>query len=397
MPPTAVVSRRGVDRLRSGHPWIYRSDVVAAEAAPGDLVRVVTERDRRLGWALWSSSSQIALRVMAVDGATRDGGFRDDRALFADRLRAAIEYRTALAIDATARRLVNAEADRLPALIVDAYGDSSGEYLVVQTLCQGTDRRLGLITELLVDLVHPRGILARNDPKVRRLEGLGEQVEVLYGDIPVYIEAREGTIRYHVDVRHGQKTGLFLDQRENHQAAARYARGRALDGFTYNGGFALAMAPHCDSVLALDSSAAAVTAAREQARLNGLTNLDVREGNVFDELRELDVSGQHFDTIVLDPPAFAKNKTSVERALAGYKEINLRALKLLAPGGHLLTCSCSYHVDEALFLAVLEHAAVDAHAAVALVEKRLQASDHPILLGVPETSYLKCLVLRKLA
>ena len=386
MTPTAVISRRGADRIRGGHPWVYRSDVLEAEAEPGDLVRVVSERDRRVGWALWSSASQIALRFLSTEEVV------DERQLFRDRIAQAIAYRASLDVDATACRLVHAEADRLPGLIVDRYGD----WLVVQTLSQGSDRRIDLLTELLVELAHPRGILARNDPKVRRLEGLDERVDVVYGDVPERIEIREGAVRYQVDPRHGQKTGLFLDQRENHVATARHARGRALDGFTYNGGFALAMAPHCDSVLALDSSVQAAAATRENAAANGLANIEVREANVFDELRELEIAGERFDTIVLDPPAFAKNRASVERAAAGYKEINLRALKLLVAGGMLITCSCSYNVDETLFVEIVAAAAADARATVSIVEKRMQARDHPVLLNVPETSYLKCLILRKL-
>ena len=217
------------------------------------------------------------------------------------------------------------------------------------------------------------------------------------GDVPETVEVREGPVTYAVDVRHGQKTGLFLDQRENHDAAARYARGRGLDAFTYNGGFALRLAERCDAVVALDSSAPAVTATLANARRNGLMHVAAREANVFDELRELEIARERFDTIVLDPPAFAKTKSAVERAAAGYKEINLRALKLLSPGGCLITCSCSYHVDEGLFHDILEQAAIDAHATVSLVEKRMQSRDHPVLLTVPETHYLKCFVLRKLA
>lgn len=391
--PTVVISRRGAERVHAGHPWIYRSDVGTTDAAAGDLVRVVSDRKRPMGWAFWSSTSQIALRMIQGPPGPHGPQGPDERALIAARLTAAIAYRTSLAIDATAWRVVNAEADCLPGLIVDRYGD----YLVIQTLCQATDRRLALIAELLVELVRPRGILARNDPKVRRLEGLEELVEVVYGDVPAEIEVTAGRVRHRVDLRHGQKTGLFLDQRENHQAAAGYAHGRALDAFCYQGGFALALAPRAESVLALDSSAPAIAGLAAAARLNGLVNIDAREVNVFDELRELEVSGERFDTIVLDPPAFAKNKAAVARALAGYKEINLRALKLLRTGGHLVTCSCSYNVDEALFLEVIDAAAVDARATVALVEKRLQARDHPVLIGVPETHYLKCLVLRKLS
>jgi 23S rRNA (cytosine1962-C5)-methyltransferase len=357
------------------------------EAAPGDLVRVVGERDRRLGFAFWSSTSQIALRSVGTEPVA------DERAFFRQRLVAAIDYRGSMAIDGDVCRLVHGEADRLPGLVVDRYADC----LVIQTLSQGTDRRIALLTELLVELAQPRGILARNDVKVRRLEGLDERVEVRYGDVPDRLEVREGGIRFAVDLRLGQKTGLFLDQRENHEAAAQYARGRALDAFTYNGGFALPMARRCDSVLALDSSAQALALTRENATLNGISNLELREANVFDELRELEISGDRFDTIVLDPPAFAKNRAALERAVAGYKEINLRALKLLTVRGHLITCSCSYHVTESLFVEIVSEAARDAHATVSLVEKRLQARDHPVLLNVPETYYLKCLVVRKLA
>jgi 23S rRNA (cytosine1962-C5)-methyltransferase len=385
-----VVSGRGVDRLRAGHPWIYQSDVRDADAAPGDLVAVATERGRPLGWAFWSSTSQIALRFV---GADLDPA--DEAAWLDARLAQAIAARDALAIDASAWRVVNAESDRLPGLIVDRYGDDSGVYLVVQTLCQGTDRRIGDIVRLLTARLAPRGILARNDPKVRRLEGLDQRVDVLAGEVPEMVTVREGGIAIRTNLREGQKTGLFLDQRENHQAAAGYARGRALDAFTYHGGFALAMAGRAPHVLAIDSSAAAVEATRANAARNGLTNVEVREANVFDELRELEIAGAAFETIVLDPPAFAKNRAAVARAVAGYKEINLRAIKLLTPGGHLVTCSCSYHVGETRLLDVVAAAARDAHATLALVEKRMQSRDHPVLLGVPETHYLTCLILRR--
>jgi 23S rRNA (cytosine1962-C5)-methyltransferase len=386
----AVISRRGVERVRAGHPWVYRSDVVSSAGRPGDLVQVLTERDKPVGWAFWSEASQISLRMLAGPSA---GERLDERQVFADRLRQAIDYRASLGIDGTACRLVHGEADRLPALIVDKYAD----WLVLQTLSQGMDRRIGVIVDLLVELVRPRGILARNDPKVRRLEGLAERIDVVFGDVPETVEVTEGRIRHAVDLRHGQKTGLFLDQQENHAAAARYARGRALDGFSYLGGFALQMASRCDSVLALESSAAAAAAIRQAAERNAIANLDVREANVFDELRELEISGERFQTIVLDPPAFARNRAAVDRAVAGYKEINLRAMKLLDPGGHLVTCSCSYNVSEALFHAILEEAASDARVTISLVEKRMQSRDHPVLVSVPETHYLKCFILRKVA
>lgn len=380
-----MIAARGAERWRAGHPWIYRSDVLKVDADPGDLVEVRSERGRPLGYAFFSSSSQITLRMLG-DGPA------DEREFFRERLQAAIAYRQRVAAGASAYRLVNGEADRLPSLIVDRYGD----VLVIQTLSQGTDARLALFVDLLQELVSPSGILARNDPKVRGLEGLPSVVEVRAGDVPELIDVSEGTVHYQVDVRHGQKTGLFLDQRENHLAAGAYASGRGLDAFSYHGGFALQMAQRCDSVVALDGSEPAVAALAANAARNGLTNVEARVANVFDELRELEIAKARFDTIVLDPPAFAKTKASLPKALGGYKEINLRALKLLRPGGMLITCTCSYHVSEPLFLEVLERAAADALAPVVLVEKRLQARDHPVLLGVPETAYLKCLVLRRL-
>jgi 23S rRNA (cytosine1962-C5)-methyltransferase len=351
----------------------------------GDTVVMLGPRDRRLGEALYSDRSQIALRVL-----TR-GDQVADAALWRSRLETALRFRERLEIDATAFRIVHGEADLLPSLVVDRYGD----WLVLQALSQGMDRNMPAVTAMLVDLLAPRGILARNDPKVRQLEGLDQRVELLYGEVPDTIEVREHGVTYEVDPRHGQKTGLFLDQRENRSAAARYARGRVLDAFSYNGGFALALAPHADEVLALDISADAVRRIGRNAEANGIRNVTAREVNVFDELRHFERTGERFDTIVLDPPAFAKNKASVPKALSGYKDINLRALRILNPGGTLITCSCSYNVDEALFLDVLHDAAIDARAAVTLLEKRMQARDHPVLMGVPETYYLKCMVLRR--
>jgi 23S rRNA (cytosine1962-C5)-methyltransferase len=280
----------------------------------------------------------------------------------------------------------------MPSLIVDRYGD----YLVIQTLSQGTDRLLPEITQLLVDMLGPKGVLARNDPRVRELEGLERRVEVVHGAVPDSIEVRDGRIVYLADLYAGQKTGLFLDQRENRAAAAQYAHGRLLDAFSYHGGFALTLAPGCDQVLAVDISEDAVARIRENALRNGLARLEARAMNVFDELRELERRDERFDTIVLDPPAFAKSKSALPKALAGYKEINLRALKILRRGGFLITCTCSYHVSEAAFAEVIAAAAIDAHADVTVVEKRMQARDHPVLMTVPETYYLKCFILRKL-
>jgi 23S rRNA (cytosine1962-C5)-methyltransferase len=384
---TATLTNRGADRLRSGHPWVYRSDLRDIRAGAGDLVRVLDPRGRRVGEALYSDRSQIALRMLAR------GDVDVGPALWRERIEQAVRFRASLGIDATAYRLVHGEADLLPSLIVDRYAD----LLVVQTLSQGMDIRLPELVPLLVDVCSPRGILARNDVKVRMLEGLPQSVEVLHGEIPESVAVTEGGVHYDVDLRRGQKTGLFLDQRENRQAARAYASGRLLDCFTYIGGFALALAPRCSSVLALDISEEAVARVRDNAARNGIANVEARAANVFDELRELDRAGERFDTIVLDPPAFAKNKVAIPKALSGYKEINLRALKLLRPEGVLVTCTCSYHVDEATFGEVVFGAALDAGATVTVVEKRMQGRDHPVLLGAPETYYLKCFILRRLA
>ena len=384
---TSHVSNRAAERIRNGHPWIYKSDVVRVDAEPGSMVAVLDHRERPLGYALYSSRSEIALRMFSRGPAV------PDLETWRTRLRQAFEFRQRLAIDATAYRLVHGEADLLPGLVVDRYGD----YLVVQALAQATDRLLPDLTRLLIELEAPAGILARNDPRVRLLEGLEQRVDVLHGSVPDTIEITEGSVTYQVDPYHGQKTGLFLDQRENRVAAAQYARGRLLDAFSYNGGFALALAPRCDEVIAVDISETAVERIRENARRNGIARVQARAMNVFDELRELERRGEQFDTIVLDPPAFAKNRASIPKALSGYKEINLRALKLLPPGGFLITCSCSYNVSESAFAEVIAQAAIDARAEVAVVEKRMQARDHPVLMTVPETFYLKCFILRKIA
>lgn len=385
MEPTVTISGRGEERVRLGHLWVYRADVHEATAAPGDLVRVLGPRGRVVGRALYSDRSQITLRFIAV------GDEPAGLPLVRDRLERAIAFRASLGIQATAYRLVHADGDLLPSLIVDRYGD----HLVVQALSQGMDRLLPEVTRTLVELVGPAGILARNDARVRSLEGLEQRVELLHGVVPETIDVHESGVVYRADPWKGQKTGLFLDQRENRDAGAAYARGRMLDAFSYNGGFALRMGRNCSEVVALDTSEEAVARIGENAARNGMPHVTARTANVFDELRRLERSGERFDTIVLDPPAFAKNKGAVERALAGYKEINLRALLLLSPGGTLLTCSCSYNVDEATFGQTVYEAAVDAACRVTVVEKRMQGRDHPVLLGVPETYYLKCFILRR--
>ena len=384
--PTVAISGRGEERIRSGHLWIYRSDVTSVRAAGGDTVVVQGPHGRRLGHALFSDRSQIALRMLATDDRPAD------LSLWRDRLQAAVRFRDGLHIDATACRLVHGEGDLLPSFIVDRYGDC----LVVQALSQGVDRLLPDLTRLLVEELRPRGILARNDSRVRALEGLPTSVEALHGEVPKSVIVREADVEYDVDLWQGQKTGLFLDQRENRDAAATYAHGRLLDCFSYHGAFALRLGKRCTEVTAVDISEDAVQRIRANAARNGMA-IEARAANVFDELRRLEREGERFDTIVLDPPAFAKNRASVDRALAGYKEINLRALKLLSPGGLLVTCSCSYHVDEAMLGQVVYEAAQDARAPVSVVEKRMQSRDHPVLLGVPETYYLKCFILRRLA
>jgi 23S rRNA (cytosine1962-C5)-methyltransferase len=383
--PSVVVSAKGEQRVRGGHPWIYRADVVDVDASAGDTVAVIGPRQRLLGHALFSDRSQIPLRMLTRGDAP--AGLD----LWRTRLANALRFRESLALDATAYRIVHGEADLLPSLVIDRYAD----YLVVQALSQGVDRLLPDITRLLEELAAPAGILARNDPRVRTLEGLEQKVEVLHGTIPHAVVVREGPVEYEVDLWKGQKTGLFLDQRENRDAAARYARGRLLDCFSYNGGFALRLARHCPQAEAIDISADAVARIQANAVRNNVPHLTAREANVFDELRRLEKAGARYDTIVLDPPAFAKNKASIPNALAGYKEINLRAMRLLSPGGYLITCSCSYNVNEAMFAEMVHEASIDSHTPVTMVEKRMQGRDHPVLVGVPETYYLKCLILRR--
>jgi 23S rRNA (cytosine1962-C5)-methyltransferase len=381
-----VVSRKGQARIERGHPWVFRSDVLEdGGASPGAVVRVADVRGTPLGFAFWSSRSEIRLRMIEQGETLAEGFLRD-------RIERALRWRETVAAGAQAYRVVHGEGDGLPSLVVDRYGD----YLSVQTLSQGTERAKPELVTALVDLLKPKGIVERNDPRVRTLEGLEQTVSVLHGEVPDAVEVAEGDVRFRVDLRQGQKTGLFLDQRENHLAARQYARGRVLDCFTYDGGFALQVARHADEVTAVDLSAESLERVKANASLNGLGNVTPRDANVFDLLKELDQRGERFDTVILDPPAFAKSKDAVGKAARGYKEINLRALRILKPAGCLVTCSCSYHIHEEDLEAILADAAVDARATVTVVEKRRQARDHPVVLGVPETLYLKCFVLRKL-
>ena len=383
---TVVISSRGVERLRSGHLWVYRSDVRTAAAEAGAIVRISDERGRFHGRAFYSDKSQIAVRLLTHDDRPVD------RAFFTERLRRAADYRHVAVENTEAYRVVYGEADQLPSLIVDRYGDC----LVLQTLSQATERYKSLFVEILVELFSPKGILERNDPKVRLLEGLEQRVAILHGEIPQEILAKENGVTFVYDLQKGQKTGSFLDQRENHWAARRYASGEVLDCFSYQGGFALTIADKCEHVEGIDMAPAAVEAARRNQNVNSISNVTFREGNSFDLLKEYDEVGRRFQMVILDPPAFAKNRDSIQAAHRGYKEINLRAMKILQPGGYLLTCSCSYHITEALFLQILAEAANDARKSIVVAERRTQAQDHPILLTMPETHYLKCLIVRAL-
>ena len=384
-----TVTKRGADRVRGGHLWIYRSDVIELDADGGSVVAVRDERGNFIGQALYSDESQIALRFLTQSQEEIDRGW------WRARIRDAASRRN-IPADTNAYRLVYSEGDLLPSLIVDRYDD----VLVLQTLSQGTESLKFLFAEILIEEFQPRAVIERNDARVRELEGLPLISATVYGEAPEELEIRQHGLRFVVSPGAGQKTGSFLDQRENRLAARAAAlttnRVRALDCFTFNGAFALHLASVCEEVIGIDISADAVAAANRNAQLNGFNNVEFREANVFDALREFEAGGERFDVIVLDPPAFAKNRASLKSALRGYKEINLRALKLLAPGGALITCTCSYHVSEDLFLEVLEQAAIDARRRVQIVEKRMQASDHPVLIGMPETYYLKCVIARVL-
>lgn len=389
----AVISAKGLTRARTGHLWIYRSDVTGRPAVEsGSVVRVLDQRGRFVASAHYSAESEISLRLLSKDDP------EIDREFWRRRLRAAAEWRERVVSETDAFRLVHAEGDYLPGLIIDRYDDS----FVIQTLTRGMDLLKTTWVELLVEEFRPCLIVERNDAKVRQLESLPMINSVLYraerfekdlhpGD---EFTMTENGLKFLVNLLEGQKTGAFLDQRENRATARRYAHGRGLDCFSFHGSFALHLAKACRQVTALDISQPAIERARRNAELNGLTNIEFIEANVFDVLHDYDDVGERFDTIVLDPPAFAKNRGSVEAALRGYKEINLRALRLLNPGGVLITCSCSYHVNEELFLRMLADAAQDAGRMVQIVEKRTQSRDHPILLSVPETYYLKCVVVR---
>jgi 23S rRNA (cytosine1962-C5)-methyltransferase len=378
------ISRRGAERLLAGHVWVYRSDVVSSDGIPpGALVSVFDERKKFLGTALYSSSSQIALRLLSREPVD------DLPGLLRNRIRAAIAYREQVVQDTGAYRVVFSEGDFLPGLIVDRYND----LLSVQMLTQAMDSdaaRQTVIAEL-AEQFKPSAIAERVDPRVRELEQLPARASgLIQGEKSSTIFSMNG-IRFHHQALEGQKTGAFLDQRENYAAAAQYARGEALDVFCYQGAFALHLAERCSSVTGVDSSRPALEIAEKNAALNG-REIEWIEANAFDLLRDYAHAERQYDCIVLDPPAFAKSKRTLETALRGYKELNLRALKMLRAGGVLVTCSCSYHVSPAQFLEIIAMAARDVHRNIRLLENRSQAKDHPMLLNVPETAYLKCVV-----
>jgi len=383
-PPTVKVSLRGASRLKEGHGWVYRSDIVSADSVlPGSLVSVSDHRGKFLGSALYSSSSQIAIRMLSSDRVA------DLMPLLRQRIAAAIAYREPIVRDTEAYRLVFSEADFLPGLIVDCYND----ILSLQILTQAIDAdpaRHAILAEL-TDLLHPASIVERVDPRVRELESLPLRPSSLLQGDKSSTTFTMNSVQFHYDALEGQKTGAFLDQRENYAAAAQYAKGEALDVFCYQGAFALHLAPRCSHVTGVDSSRPALEVAEQNAALNHC-EIEWIEGNAFDLLKDYSSADGRYDTIVLDPPAFAKSKRDLDAALRGYKELNLRALKMLRPGGILVTCSCSYHVSQSNFLEMLADAALDAHRTLRLIEVRGQAKDHPILLNIRETAYLKCVI-----
>jgi 23S rRNA (cytosine1962-C5)-methyltransferase len=392
--PKVKISARGAARLKTGHVWVYRSDVVSADGiGPGALVHVSDQRGKFLGTALYSSSSQIAIRMISGE-ATSHEPVADFPALLRQRIADAIAYRGQIVHDTDAYRLIFSEADFLPGLIVDRYNG----ILSLQILTQAMDSnpiRETVMSELAQG-IHPAAdvsvsIVERVDPRVRELETLPPRGSSVLLGTKTSTNFTMNGVQFHYDALEGQKTGAFLDQRENYAAASQYAHGEALDVFCYQGAFALHFASHCSQVTGVDSSRPALEVAERNAALNQ-REIEWIDANAFDLLKDYASSNRRYDTIVLDPPAFAKTKRDLDSALRGYKELNLRALKMLRPGGILVSCSCSYHVTQADFLEMLSSAALDARRTLRLIEVRGQAKDHPVLLNVPETAYLKCVI-----
>ena len=376
-----TLSAKGWRWWRTGHPWIYRDDLLPRQAAePGEVVSVVDEQGNFLGQAFYSSSSRLALRFL-----TRSEELID-RAFWEARVHQALDYRRRVVRDSNASRLIYAEADGFPGLIVDSYDG----HLVVQVHHAGIANILSLLLDILQQFLAPKSVTLRNDSEVRRLEGLPLEVQVLSGQVPERLVVQEGPVQFLVDVRHGQKTGLFLDQRENHLTAATWAQGEVLDCFSYQGGFALHAARTAGHLTAVESSAASLQMAQENARLNQLDNIEWIQTNCFDFLKAAVAAGQEYDLIILDPPAFAKSRADRQAATKGYRDLNRRAMQLLKPGGVLITCSCSYNLTPEAFLEVLRQAGRESRRQARLIESRGASRDHPALLSLPESSYLKC-------
>ena len=386
--PVVRINAKGLRWQRRGHPWLYRDDLDGEVALPsGELAAVVAPGDRFLGQAFYSANSRIALRLVS------SGPEPVNEAFWEERLLSALEYRRRLVRDSDARRLIYAEADGFPGLVVDSYAG----HLVLQANHPGPARLLHeTFLPLLTRHLAPKSITLRHDGEARLLEGLPQEVQTVSGELPDRVQVREGDARLWVDIRGGQKTGLFLDQRENRSLAATLSRGRVLDAFAYQGAFAMHLAPLADEVILVESSAAALAMAKQNALLNNLQNIDLVRENVFGYLKAAVAAGKRFDCIVLDPPAFARSRGERAAALKGYREINRRAFQLLSPGGTLLTCSCSYNLSEPDFLGIVREAAAEAHRQARMLERRGAARDHPALLSLPESLYLKCLILEVL-
>ncbi len=377
-----VVSPKGVGRLRTGHPWIFRSDI-SEEGGPPGLARLVDERGKGFGTALSSPASEIRARWIAPEGTAVD------RAWWTARVRAAVDRRRG--ITDGAYRVVHAEGDGLPSLIVDRYGD----FAVAQLLSAGLEAVREDVVEAIREVLSPKGLLLRNDPAVRERERLPREVTLAFGEVPETIEVREGKVRWLAAPWTGQKTGAFLDQRENRLLLGGLAGKRCLDAFAYHGHFSLHLAANgAKEVVAVEISGDALGVLEQNTALNGVTTIRTVEANAFDWLKEAAATGERFDTVVLDPPAFARDRHSLRRALAGYKEINLRAMHLLAPGGLLFTASCSHHVHRGDFFGMLADAASDSGRTLQLLEIRGAGADHPEIVTIPETGYLKAALLR---
>lgn len=383
-----IISNKGLSWFQKGHPWIFRDDLEKIEdAAPGSIVNLETKRGAFLAQGFYSDRSKIAFRFLSRKHDKIEIPFWRERIEQAHRFREIAVHHT------NAYRLIYGESDGIPSLIVDRYGD----HLIVQTLSQGSERILEVITQVLIERFRPASIILRNDLAVRSLEGLPQEKKILHGEPPPQVEVFEGDIRYQVDLWNGQKTGAYLDQRENHLYAGTLLQGKVMDAFCYQGLFALHAGRRSQQVIAVDSSLEAINQGRENARLNSLNQIEFLKENVFDFLKAQNEAGERYDGIILDPPAFAKSKSNVSDAVRGYKELNLRAMRLLNPGGILITASCSYNLAESKFIEILKDSAKDSGSTWRFIARNTQSADHPVLLAFPESLYLKCIFLQKVS